>query len=204
MPADVQASYASCQQLQDSSCYFAHIYMCHPHFFMCTKSAQLTIRCFVCPVFLPILSQGNDSVFLTQLSWQQSVGQPAGQQCSFYPRPHQGLEILHFLSHGKGSKHKEQMAKTQTELWRNLTLLRSGRLRGWKGRKRGKRNGSGWNCERKLCRDGPFVSTTQHTRWKTSIRISSESALLYWSDFLSEFFKPGHNFKTKVLGFTLH
>lgn len=187
MPADTQASYASCQQLQDSSCYCTHIHMCHSHFFLCTKSAQLTIQCFVCPVPLPVLSQGNGSVFLTQLSWQQSSGQRAGQKCSSYTGPHQGLNSS-LPEPWKRVKAHGTDGPTPTEFLEKSNSAKKWRAKRVKRQKRGEKKWIWLELrEESVQGRGPFVSTTQHTLWSTSIRISSESEPLYRSwDILSK------------------
>ena len=95
--------------------------------------------------------------------------------------------ILYFLSHGKGSKHKSQMAEPRLSFGEELHL--GGELVGHKGGEKGKINGFSWKCERKLSRGRTFVSTTQcthththtHTHWNTSTRISQGPTLLYRS-----------------------
>lgn len=55
---DTQASYAAVSTAANSSCYCGHTYICHPYFFLLSKSAQATIICIVCPVLYQCFRRG--------------------------------------------------------------------------------------------------------------------------------------------------
>lgn len=120
----------------------------------------------------------HSAVMSTVSQWAGKTFSQAAAQ--FFPPNSARAEILYFLSRGKGSKHKPQMAEPRAELWRNPTELRVGELGGRKGRERGKRNRSGWKRGRKLRKDGPFVFTTRHTRWNAIHSALARNCYRLW------------------------
>lgn len=155
---------------------FLNICMCHSHFcslYQIIQSSALSGLSLASPFAGEQLCFPHPAVTSKD---SQSVSRRSSN--SILPLDEAMARILYFLSHGKGSKHKPQMA----ELGR--ALEKSNSVQSWRAR-RSKRQREGkkkwiWleMCEETEQRQAVCFHNPALTHWNTSIRIRRESLLL--------------------------
>lgn len=181
---DTQASYAAVSTAANSSCYCGHTYICHPYFFLLSKSAQATIICIVCPVLYQCFRRGM--TLFSSPSCPLNSQYRSASKATMQSLPETSTAFRFFTSwameKGQSTRHRWQKPawaaekSNSAEGWRaegskRQTERERGRERDKvreRERERGKRNGSVWKWEWKLHRARLFLSTMH---WNTSVEF---------------------------------